>query len=163
MRRCIGEFLSNGINSALFDEERSGCLSEITDDTKAWSSALYAKNYVSLAMPQSYDRCQHYISIPERAGYPRLKTITKPWLQKYLKKMAIKPFKIKYYLEKDPDFENKMHKVLLVYKQAEMQFDKKWRHYHSRGWTYITYTISYDKKPGIQVIAKWLKMIESFY
>ena len=38
--------------------------------------------------------------------------------------MEIKPFKIKYYLErKDPDFENKMHDVLLVYKQVEMQFD----------------------------------------
>ncbi len=32
--------------------------------------------------------------------------------------------KIKYYLErKDPDFDNKMHEVLLVYKQVEMQLD----------------------------------------
>lgn len=39
--------------------------------------------------------------------------------------MNIKPFKIKYYLErKDPDFENKMHEVLIVYKQVEMQFDE---------------------------------------
>ena len=38
--------------------------------------------------------------------------------------MDIKPFKIKYYLErKDPDFGNKMHDVLLVYKQVEMQLD----------------------------------------
>ena len=37
----------------------------------------------------------------------------------------MKPFKIKYYCEKrDPDFETKMHEVLLVYKQIEMQFDE---------------------------------------
>ena len=66
---------------------------------------------------------KHIQAHAEEAGYPRLKTVTKPWLQKYLKKMDIKPFKIKYYLErKDPDFENKMHDVLLVYKQVEMQF-----------------------------------------
>ena len=38
---------------------------------------------------------------------------------------GMKPFKIKYYCEKrDPDFESKMHEVLLVYKQIEMQFDE---------------------------------------
>ncbi len=32
----------------------------------------------------------------------------------------MKRFKIKYYCEKrDPDFESKMHEVLLVYKQIE--------------------------------------------
>lgn len=37
--------------------------------------------------------------------------------------MDIKPFRIKYYFErKDPDFEDKMRDVLLVYKQVEMQF-----------------------------------------
>ena len=37
----------------------------------------------------------------------------------------IKPFRIQYYCEKrDPDFEAKMHEVLLVYKQIEMQFDE---------------------------------------
>lgn len=64
---------------------------------------------------------KHIQARAEEAGYPRLKTVTKPWLQKYLKKMEMKPFKIKYYLEhKDPDFENKMHDVLLVYKQVGM-------------------------------------------
>lgn len=36
VRRCIDQYLSNGINLALFDEERSGCPPEITDDAKAW-------------------------------------------------------------------------------------------------------------------------------
>ena len=40
--------------------------------------------------------------------------------------MDIKLFKIKYYLErKDLEFERKIHDVLVVYKQIEMQFDKE--------------------------------------
>ena len=61
----------------------------------------------------------------EEAGYPRLLTVTKPYIQKFLKEQDIKPFKIKYYCEKrDSDFESKMHEVLCVYKQIEMQFDE---------------------------------------
>ena len=67
--------------------------------------------------------------------------------------MDIKPFKIKYYLErKDPDFENKMHDVLLVYKQVEMQFDDEGNIIIPDG-GHLTHTVSYDEKPGIQAIA----------
>lgn len=67
--------------------------------------------------------------------------------------MEIKPFKIKYYLErKDPDFENKMHDVLLVYKQVELQFDDNGTiTIPDNG--HLTHTISYDEKPGIQAVA----------
>ena len=67
--------------------------------------------------------------------------------------MEIKPFKIKYYLErKDPDFENKMHDVLLVYKQVEMQFDDNGNIIIPDN-GHLTHTISYDEKPGIQAIS----------
>ena len=67
--------------------------------------------------------------------------------------MEIKPFKIKYYLErKDPDFENKMHDVLLVYKQVEMQFDDNGNIIIPDN-GHLTHTISYDEKPGIQAVA----------
>lgn len=47
-------------------------------------------------------------------------------LQKILHRSDIKPFKIRYYCEKcDPDFENKLHDVLMVYKQVSMQFGKQ--------------------------------------
>ena len=36
----------------------------------------------------------------------------------------MKPFKIKYYCENGILIESKMHEVLLVYKQIEMQFDE---------------------------------------
>lgn len=81
--------------------------------------------------------------------YPRLKTIAKSWLQQYLKSMDIKPFKIKYYLEKkDPDFEEKMYEVLLVYKQIEMQFDENGSSIILED-DHMTHTFSYDEKPSI--------------
>lgn len=157
VRRCISRYNSSGVNIALFDDERSGRPSEITDDAKAWIISVacqkpcelgYAAELWTLAALHS-----HIQKHSEEAGYPRLKTVTKPWLQKYLKKMDIKPFKIKYYLEKkDPDFENKMHEVLLVYKQVEMQFDENGSIIVPEAGP-MTHTLSYDEKPGIQAIA----------
>lgn len=157
VRRCISRYNSSGVNIALFDDERSGRPSEITDDAKAWIISVacqkpcelgYAAELWTLAALHS-----HIQKHSEEAGYPRLKTVTKPWLQKYLKKMDIKPFKIKYYLEKkDLDFENKMHEVLLVYKQVEMQFDENGSIIVPEAGP-MTHTLSYDEKPGIQAIA----------
>ena len=65
----------------------------------------------------------------------------------------MKPFKIKYYCEKrDPDFETKMHEVLLVYKQVEMQFDENGDLVVPDDYK-LTITVSYDEKPGIQAIS----------
>ena len=157
VRRCITRYNSSGINIALFDDERSGRPPEITDDAKAWIISVacqkpcelgYAAELWTLAALHS-----HIQKHSEEAGYPRLKTVTKPWLQKYLKKMDIKPFRIKYYLErKDPDFENKMHDVLLVYKQVEMQFDENGSIIVPED-GHMTHTLSYDEKPGIQAVA----------
>lgn len=157
VRRCIDRYNASGMNLALFDDERSGRPPEITDDAKAWIISIacqkpcglgYAAELWTLAALH-----KHIQGHAEEAGYPRLKTVTKPWLQKYLKKMDIKPFKIKYYLErKDPDFENKMHDVLMVYKQVEMQFDENGDIIIPDD-GHMTHTVSYDEKPGIQAVA----------
>lgn len=157
VRRCIERFDTSGMNLALFDDERSGRPVEITDDAKAWIISIacqkpfelgYAAELWTLAALH-----KHIQNFAEDAGFPRLKTVTKPWLQKYLKKMDIKPFKIRYYLEKkDPDFENKMHDVLLVYKQVEMQFDENGSIIVPED-GHMTHTLSYDEKPGIQATA----------
>lgn len=74
-------------------------------------------------------------------------------LQKILKRSEIKPFKIKYYCEKrDPDFENKMHDVLVVYKQVSLQFDEEGRIIIPDDKPMV-HTVSCDEKPGIQAIA----------
>ncbi len=118
VRSCVERYLNSGIDLAILDDERSGRPPEITDDAKSWIISVacqkpcelgYAAELWTLAALH-----KHIQAHAEEAGYPRLKTITKPWLQKYLKKMEIKPFKIKYYLErKDPDFENKSKRQIL--------------------------------------------------
>lgn len=74
-------------------------------------------------------------------------------VQKILKRSEIKTFKIKYYCEKrNPDFESKMHDVLVVYKQIEMQFDENGNIIVPTEGSMI-HTVSYDEKSGIQIIA----------
>lgn len=74
-------------------------------------------------------------------------------VQKILKRSDIKPFKIKYYCEKrDPDFEAKMHNVLVVYKQVTMQFDEEGNIIIPEEGPMI-HTLSCDEKPGIQAVA----------
>lgn len=157
VKLCVDKYLDGGVQRALYDDDRAGRPVEITDDAKAWVISVaclkpcdlgYAAELWTLA-----NLHKHIQSHAEEAGYPRLKTVTKPWLQKYLKSMDVKPFKIKYYLErKDPDFEEKMHDVLLVYKQVEMQFDEN-GHIIVPEDGPMTHTLSYDEKPGIQAIA----------
>lgn len=60
--------------------------------------------------------------------------------------------KIKYYLEKRaPDFEQKMHDVLVVYKQVSLQFDEN-GNISIPADGIKTITLSYDEKPGIKAI-----------
>lgn len=129
VRLCVSKYYEGGIEKALFDAQRPGRPSEITDDAKAWIINLACQRPVDLGYAQELWTLnalhKHIQKHAEEAGYPRLTTITKPYIQKFLKEQDIKPFKIRYYCEKrDPDFESKMHEVLLVYKQIEMQFDE---------------------------------------
>ncbi len=69
-----------------------------------------------------------------------------------LAKSNIKLFRVQYYCEqRDPDFDSKMHNLLLVYKQVSLQFDKEGKSIPFEGRT--THVLSYDGNPGIQAIA----------
>ena len=129
VRLCVSKFNKGGLDAALFDVQRPGRPSEITDDAKAWMLSIACQRPAELGYAQelwTLTSLHKYIQKhAKEVGYPRLSTVTKPYIQKFLKEQNIKPFKIKYYCEKrDPDFESKMHEVLLVYKQIEMQFDE---------------------------------------
>ena len=72
---------------------------------------------------------------------------------KILGKSTIKPFRIQYYCERlDPDFDQKMHNILLVYKQLSLQFDKDGKLLPFEDGQ-STHVLAYDEKPGIQAIA----------
>lgn len=90
-------------------------------------------------------------SIAVKEGHPRLEHVSEFSLRKILANAKIRPFKVTYYCEKrDPDFDSKMHNVLVIYKQVSLQFDKDGNLLPFEGTP--VHTLSYDEKPGIQAI-----------
>ena len=157
VRLCISKFNTGGLDAALFDAKRSGRPAEVSDDAKAWIINLACQRPADLGYSQELWTLaklhKHIQQHAQQAGFPRLTTITKAYVQKLLQDNQIKPFKIKYYCEKrDPDFKSKMHEVLVVYKQVEMQFDENGNIIVPDDYK-LTITVSYDEKPGIQAIA----------
>ena len=157
VKLCLSKFKEGGIQRALFDDKRKGRPVEITDDAVAWIISIACQRPADLGYAQELwtlkNLHQYVQNHAEEAGYTRLTTITKPMIQKILKRSEIRPFKIKYYCEKrDPEFETKMHDVLVVYKQVEMQFDEDGNIIVPTDSPMI-HTVSCDEKPGIQTIA----------
>ena len=157
VKLCLSKFKDGGVQRALFDDQRKGRPVEITDDAVAWIIDIACQRPADIGYSQDLwtikNLHQHIQNHAEEAGFPRLKTITKPMVQKILKRSDIKPFKIKYYCEKrDPDFESKMHDVLVVYKQVSMQFDADGNIIIPTDEPMV-HTVSCDEKPGIQAIA----------
>lgn len=157
VKLCLNKYKEGGIQRALYDDQRTGRRIEITDDAVAWIIDIACQRPSDLGYAQELwtlkNLHRHIQEHAQEAGFPRLMTITKPMVQKILKRSEIKPFKIKYYCEKrDPDFEAKMHDVLVVYKQVAMQFDEKGNIIIPEGGPMI-HTLSCDEKPGIQAVA----------
>ena len=153
---CLKKFKEGGIENALFDAPGRGRNAEITDEEKAWIINIACQKPIDFgyaAETWTYAKLTSHINkTAEAAGYTRLSTIHKSTVNTILDEADIKPHKITYYCEnRDPDFDSKMHNVLLVYKQLEMQFDESGRLIISED-TPI-HVMSYDEKPGIQAIA----------
>lgn len=154
---CLKKYKNGGIENAISDAPGRGRNAEITDEEKAWIINVACQkptDFGYAAETWTYAKLtQHINSSAEEAGYVRLSTLTKTSIKNILDAADIKPFRIQYYCEKrDPEFDARMHDVLVVYKQVAMLFDEE-------GQLLIPveeqdiHTISYDEKPGIQAIA----------
>ena len=87
-------------------------------------------------------------------------TIHKSTIHTILDEADTKPFRIKYYREnRDPDFDSKMHNVLLVYKQLSMQFNEDGSLIPWEEDGIIIHVLSNDEKPGIQAIATTIAVL----
>ena len=130
---------------------------EITGEAKTWLlsiACMKPKDLGYAAETWTTSALTKHIRLSAKeAGYERLATITESGVYKILDKANIKPFRIQYYCERrDPDFDDKMHNVLLVYKQLSLQFDEAGE-LLPFGDDAVTHILSYDEKPGIQAIA----------
>ena len=155
---CINKFNEGGIENALFDPPGRGRNAEITDDEKAWIINIACQKPVDLGYSaEVWTRAlltKHINKFAEEAGHTRLSTISQSKVRTILEEADIKPNKIKYYCEnRDPDFDRKMHNVLLVYKQLSLQFDENGELLPFGDDDQIIHVLSYDEKPGIQAIA----------
>ena len=153
---CLKKFKEGGIENALFDAPGRGRNAEITDEEKAWIINIACQKPIDFgyaAETWTYAKLTSHINkTAEAAGYTRLSTIHKSTVHTILDEADIKPHKITYYCEnRDPNFDSKMHNVLLVYKQLEMQFDESGKLIISEDTP--MHVLSYDEKPGIQAIA----------
>ena len=154
----LKKFKEGGVENALFDAPGRGRNAEITDDEKAWIINIACQKPVNFGYSSEvWTRAlltKHINKFAEEAGHIRLSTISQSKVRTILEEADIKPNKITYYCEnRDPDFDQKMHNVLLVYKQLSMQFDKDGKLLPFEGDEQIVHVLSYDEKPGIQATA----------
>ena len=155
---CLNKYAEGGVENALYDAPGRGRNAEITDDEKARIINIACQKPIDFgyaAETWTYAKLTSHINKnAEAAGYTRLSTIHKSTVHSILDEAEIKPFRIKYYCEnRDPDFDSKMHNVLLVYKQLSMQFDENGQLPPWEEDAQAVHVLSYDEKPGIQAIA----------
>ena len=155
---CINKYLAGGVENALFDAPGRGRNAEITDDEKAWIINIACQKPVDLGYSaETWTRAlltKLINKYAESAGHLRLSTVSQSKVRTILEEADIKPNKIRYYCEnRDPDFDDKMHNVLLVYKQLSFQFDENGNLLPFDDDEPVTHVLSYDEKPGIQAIA----------
>lgn len=155
---CLNKFKNGGVENALFDAPGRGRNAEITDEEKAWIINVACQKPTEFgyaAETWTYAKLTSHINkTAEAAGFVRLSTIHKTTVNTILEEASIKPHKIRYYCEnRDPDFDAKMHNVLLVYKQLSFQFDENGCFIPFEDDNQMVHVLSYDEKPGIQAIA----------
>ena len=155
---CINKYLEGGVENALFDAPGRGRNAEITDDEKAWIISIACQKPVDLGYSaEVWTRAlltKHINKFAEGAGHIRLSTVSQSKVRTILEEADIKPNKITYYCEnRDPDFDQKMHNVLLVYKQLSLQFDEHGQLLPFSEDGQVVHVLSYDEKPGIQATA----------
>lgn len=155
---CIEKYVAGGVENALYDAPGRGRNPEISDEEKAWIINIACQKPTAFgysAETWTYARLTSHINTTaEAAGYTRLSTVHKSTVRNILDDAEIKPYRIRYYCEnRDPEFESKMHNILLVYKQLSFQFDEDGHFIPWEDDEEVVHVLSYDEKPGIQAIA----------
>lgn len=158
VRLCIAKYLESGVEAALKDAPGRGRKQEIFDDAKAWvvNIACQKPTAFGLSAELWYPALlTRYInSVAAEEGYPRMATVSESSIRNILREAQLNPHKVTYYCEKrDPNFDKKMHDVLVIYKQIEMRFDDDGNLLPFEEEEEVVHTLSYDEKPGIQAIA----------
>lgn len=150
--KCIKKALAGGIEVALKDYYHSPKKPSITEEAKAWVMHLACskpKDFGFAAEIWTQNALAKYVRKKSSLnGHNCLSKANKSTINRILKSHSLKPHKIRYYLEKkDPLFKEKMHEILVVYKEVKDLLEDEKKQKESK-----VVTISLDEKPGVQAI-----------
>jgi len=158
--RCLERAAELGVIEALDDRRRSGRDPTITPEARTWLVALACQKPKELGYPHELWTTRllaaHARDQGPAAGHPSLAKLAQGTVCKILADHAVKPHKVRYYLEKrDPEFEPKMAEILCVYRQVAMLRARQQGAANgaAEGIEGSQAIISYDEKPGIQALA----------
>lgn len=148
----VDRALAAGVIVALHDHPH-GATPTITPEAKAWVLSVACtkpKDHgLAAELWTRSSLAKHVRHAARAAGHPSVAQAGKSTIHVILRDAAIRPHKIKYYLERrDPEFERKMKEVLIVYRQVQQL-----RETPPPPGVPRTVTVSVDEKPGVQALA----------
>jgi len=148
--RCLDRAARFGVMAALDDAPRPGKVRQITAQAQAWLISLACQKAQDLGYPHELWTmrllARHVREHAVAAGHPCMARLAPGTVCKILDRHAVKPHKVRYYLERrDAAFEEKMAEVLCVYREVAVLRA-------TDADTGSVAIISYDEKPGIQAI-----------
>lgn len=149
VNRVVNRALEIGAMAALEDQSRAGRPSRVTAEARAWLVSLACQKPKDLGYPHELWTIdllvRHLRNHCRDAGHPSLSKVAGGTVSKILARNKVRPHKVRYYLERrDPDFDDKMVQILLVYQEVELQRESDEED--------SKVVISYDERPGIQAI-----------
>ena len=152
---CIQKCLQFGLEAGLGELPRTGKPRQLPDDAIAWVQNCACQKPKELGY--SYELWTYKLLTAHvhrhcvASGHPALQKLSRSKIHKILRQGALRPHKIRYYVERrDAAFEAKMANVLHVYKEVEIVNEYR---RGAAGRSLGMVTISYDEKPGIQALA----------
>jgi transposase len=153
VQRCVERALAQGPLTALDDLPRPGKEPTITAEAKAWLVSLACRKAKDMGYPHELWTTRllagHAREHGPAAGHACLARLAQGTVCKILDQHAVKPHRVRYYLERrDPDFDAKMAQVLCVYREVEVL-----KRAATDTPAPAVAIVSYDEKPGVQAIA----------
>ena len=150
---CIDKALAAGVQAGLRDAYHRPHEPEISDEARAWVVSIActkpAEHGLAAELWSISGLARFVAEHAEAAGFPRLAHAGKSTVWRILDEVDIKPRKIAYYLERrDPDFDRKMHEVLMVYRDVSIHAERA----ADASRPDPIYTVSVDEKPGVQAL-----------
>jgi len=152
--KWINRALALGPSAALKDTYHRPKQPSITEEARAWVVSLACRKPKDLGYAaELWTRsalANHVRSHAVEAGHPSLAKAAKATVHRILAEQPLHPERIKYYLERrDPQFDEKMKNVLLVYRAVALENEQHGQTDASPS----VITVSVDEKPGLQAIA----------